>query len=128
MLGVALIIVVLFPVVCWSEGKIYTNEDLEKYQGKKIQVSPVVPEKQNKNVEHGTILNIGRGSVREESNEKVNREINLYIAECPTYQSSFSTGDNSGGGTVRVMSKGRSIEEMCASIGQGCKVCYEAAY
>ena len=116
-----LVLLVLgFVCFSWAGDYVYTNEDLEKYQ-KHSDIFFKSPSGKGDKVKvvHGNIeVNIM------ENKEIINNEIELKIAGCPTLQDGLDNQKGSGGSAkFKIMTQGRTIQEICDSVGYGCRVC-----
>ena len=68
---------------------------------------------------HGNIEVIGKVN-----KEIINNEIELKIAGCPTLQHGLDNYKGSNGSEkFKIMTQGRTIQEICDSFGYGCWVC-----
>ena len=68
---------------------------------------------------HGNIEVIGKVN-----KEIINNEIELKIAGCPTLQDGLDNYKGSNGSEkFKIMTQGRTIQEICDSFGYGCGVC-----
>ncbi|HXX80993.1 MAG TPA: hypothetical protein VEI46_05545 [Thermodesulfovibrionales bacterium] len=122
---IGIMFVLLFPLTVFSQGKVYTNEDLERYIPSSPQPSVVYyprtiePMREKKNV---SII----PPIIEE--RKIDRPVLLETRGCPTLQDSLDgRSGGSGGGVVEIMSGGRTLQEICDSVGRGCRYCQEVA-
>lgn len=69
----------------------------------------------------------GRPAIFEINTNKKNEVVTLKISGCPTLQDSFDNKNASitNAIVVPILRHGRSIEQLCASIGRGCTSCIE---
>jgi len=102
-----------------ADDRVYTNEDLEKYNQR---YSP--PEVKEKPIVDYPML---RGSVSVMKNEVrpiLDKQIRLRLEGCPTLQDGIDRRLR-GKGKIEfdMNTKGRTLEEICTTVGAGCRVC-----
>lgn len=115
---------------CFADDHIYTNDDLQKYYSSDhfVRKNFVVPDPDVKKVfvpapDRKKVFIREPIRVFENVNSLV---VKLHISGCPTLQNALDgSGGNSGYGDVEVLRRGRSLAELCESVGAGCLVCFE---
>ena len=155
----------LFSSFSWGEDKVFTNEDLEKYQGKNNPPDSVVPRETISYSElmrrsgsklqpvctdevKASLKAVGGGCEEWREGERPytgkqtppmpkledkhkpilseSEEVAVSIAGCQTLQEALAGKAGNTDAIITVRRRGRTIEEICDTLGQGCKSCGEA--
>ncbi len=144
----------------WGDDKVYTNEDLEKYQKKGKPSVEVIPKK---SISHSELMRQssrleplcteevkaklksmggdceewqkGKSpdngkkhkrlrNLKDSDQGREDEEVEMSISGCPTLQDGIDgkTG-NKGEAVFKIAKHGRTIQEICDTVGRGCKSC-----
>ncbi len=124
------IVTLFLPRTSRGEDKVFTNEDLQKYQVKNNPPASAVPR------ETITYEELMRRSSKTPTMPKPEEKpklllsedepVNVGISGCQTLQEALDGKAGNTNAVITVLRHGRTIEEICDSVGRGCKSCGEA--
>jgi hypothetical protein len=124
-------IMLVFSSLSWAEDKVFTNEDLQKYQDKR---KPSTTAKPGETITYEELMRRdGKLQSTPKSEEKPkpvlseNEEVAVNISGCQTLQEALDGKAGNTNAVITVLRHGRTIEEICDTVGRGCKSCSEAA-
>ena len=125
-----LITTLFFSSTSWGEDKVFTNKDLKKYSDDE---NPSVIFKREA-ISSDEMMKRSLKSQNQDTPQKPeakpalqdNERVMVSISGCRTIQDILDDKSGETSKVISVLRHGRTIEEICAKVGKGCKSCGEA--
>jgi hypothetical protein len=117
---------ILLTAVTFAEDKVYTNDDLKPEPARaSTLLEPVIKSSRHntKTIDYQDLMKRShQGSP--DVNKRLTGPVVMKISKCQTLQEGLDDKKGSIGDTVlEVNGKGRTVEEICETLGQGCQYC-----